>query len=69
MTDEKEKLVPPANIADTKKGEGLDGILQAGEKLIEDAKTKSGQVFVVGIIFLVCLIVFLFVIKGIFNSA
>jgi hypothetical protein len=66
MTDEKEKLVPPAKIADGKKKEGLDGILQAGEKLIEDAKTKSGQVFVVSVIFLVCLIVFVFVIRSIF---
>jgi len=63
MTGEQDELAPRAKIADAKKKEGLDGLLHAGEKLIEDAKTKSGQVFVVTVVFLVCFIIFVFVIK------
>jgi hypothetical protein len=62
MTDE-QKEVAPAKPADAKEKTGLDGILDAGEKFIVEAKTKPGRVFVVGGLFLVCLIIFLFVAK------
>ncbi len=63
MTDEQGGLAPREKSADAKKKDGLDGILQAGEKLIEDAKTKPRQIFVVTVVFLLCLIFFVFVIK------